>query len=138
MLPLHIGWCFFLVDFCDMGLRGLALATSITSFTGFISLTVYTSRYTDENLRNKTWYIPATKNQWKEVLDKQGLKEYTIFGFSSMGTICLEWWSFECMMLLSSYISVKATATQIIIMNTCSLFYMLPLGLQISSSVLVA
>ena len=138
MLPLHIAWCFFLVDYFDMGLRGLALATSITSFTGFISLTIYTSRFTDDNLRLITWYVPATKKQWMEVLDKQGLKEYTIFGFSSMGTICLEWWSFECMMLLSSYISVKATATQIIIMNTCSLFYMLPLGLQISSSVLVA
>jgi Na+-driven multidrug efflux pump len=94
-----------------MGLRGLALATSITSFTGFISLTIYTSRFTDDNLRLITWYVPATKKQWMEVLDKQGLKEYTIFGISSMGTICLEWWSFECMMLLSSYISVKATAT---------------------------
>jgi Na+-driven multidrug efflux pump len=75
MLPLHIGWCFFLVDYFDMGLRGLALATSITSFTGFIALSIYTSRYTDDNLRTLTWYIPATKNQWLEVLDKQGLKE---------------------------------------------------------------
>jgi Na+-driven multidrug efflux pump len=94
-----------------MGIRGTALASSITSFTGFISLTIYTSRFTDDKLRNETWYIPSTKKQWMEVLDKQGLTEYTIFGISSMGTICLEWWSFEIMMLLSSYISVKATAT---------------------------
>jgi Na+-driven multidrug efflux pump len=111
MLPLHIAWCFLLVDYCEMGIRGTALASSITSFTGFISLTVYTSRFTDDQLRNETWYIPSTKKQWMEVLDKQGLTEYTIFGISSMGTICLEWWSFEIMMLLSSYISVKATAT---------------------------
>lgn len=129
MLPLHITLCFLLVDYYEMGIRGTALATSITSFVGFVSLTIYTSRFTEDWLRNETWYIPSTKKEWMEVLDKKGLTEYTIFGISSMGTICLEWWSFEVMMLLSSFISVKATATQIIIMNTCSLFYMLPLGL---------
>ncbi len=111
MVPLHIAWCFLLVDYYQMGISGAALASSITSFTGFVSLTIYTSRFTEDKLRNETWYIPSTKKEWMEVLDKKGLTEYTIFGISSMGTICLEWWSFELMMLLSSYISVKATAT---------------------------
>lgn len=113
------------------------MASSITNLLGVVSLAVYSARFTEQEFKNETWYFPTNGAQWAEILDKEGLKEYVIFGVSSMGTICLEWWSFEIMMLLSSYISVKATATQIIIMNTCSLFYMLPLGLQISSSVLI-
>jgi len=46
-LPFHIAWCFLLVDYYEMGIRGTALASSITSFVGFISLSIYTSRFTE-------------------------------------------------------------------------------------------
>jgi|LauGreDrversion4_2_1035121.scaffolds.fasta_scaffold2564039_1 Na+-driven multidrug efflux pump len=41
------------------------------------------------------------------------------------------------MMVFSAFISVQASATQIIIMNTSSMMFMLPLGLQIAGSALV-
>ncbi len=136
-LPLHIIWCYIFTDYYDMGVKGTAIASSITSFTNFIMFWSFSARYTDNRLRKETWFLPKNRIELKECINAKGLWEFVKLGLSSMGTICLEWWSFELMMLFSSYISVKATATQIVIMNTCSLCFMLPLGLQIASSVLV-
>lgn len=136
-LPLHILWCYLLTDYYDWGVKGTAIASSITSFTNFVLFWGFSSMMTKEKLRKESWFLPKNHTELKECINSKGLWEFVKLGLSSMGTICLEWWSFELMMLFSSYISVKATATQIVIMNTCSLCFMLPLGLQIAASVLV-
>jgi MATE family multidrug resistance protein len=51
--------------------------------------------------------------------------------------LCLEWWAYEIMTVFAAYISLKATAAQVILINLASLFFMPVLGLQISASVLV-
>jgi len=120
-----------------MGIKGTAIASSITNLINFVVFWVYSSRFTEKRLREETWFLPKNMVEVKECCNSKSLWEFVKIGVGSMGTICLEWWSFEFMMLFSSYISVKATATQIILMNTCSLCFMLPLGLQIAASVLI-
>jgi Na+-driven multidrug efflux pump len=60
VLPLHILWCYILVDQKEMGIKGSALASSITNLTNFIAMWIYTSRFTDDRLRNEAWFIPTT------------------------------------------------------------------------------
>jgi len=94
-----------------MGIKGTAYASTITNLTNFIVFWVYSSRFTEKKIREETWFLPRNMTEVKECCNSKGLWEFVKFGFSSMGTICLEWWSFEFMMLFSSYISVKASAT---------------------------
>jgi MATE family multidrug resistance protein len=62
---------------------------------------------------------------------------YFKLGIPSTGMLCLEWWAFEIMTLFAAYISMNATAVQVIIINIAGLIFMPFLGLQASASVLV-
>lgn len=48
--------------------------------------------------------------------------------------ICSEWWAFEIIGLLIAYFGNTQLAAHSILMSTCSLFYMIPMGLSVSSS----
>ena len=48
-----------------------------------------------------------------------------------------EWWSYELMMVFAARLSINESATQVIILNYCSLAFMLPLGFSISASIFV-
>ncbi len=51
--------------------------------------------------------------------------------------LCLELWAFEVMAIFSAFISLTATACQVITLNTAALFFMVVIGLQSAGSVLV-
>lgn len=51
--------------------------------------------------------------------------------------LCLEWWAFELMTMFSAWISMDATAAQIVILNTACIAFMPALGLQYAASVLI-
>ena len=51
--------------------------------------------------------------------------------------ICLEWWTFEFLTFVSSFISIDATAAQVIILNTIYLFFSFTVGLQYSAEALI-
>jgi MATE family multidrug resistance protein len=72
-----------------------------------------------------------------ECFEIKGLIQYFKLGIPSTGMLCLEWWAFEIMTLLAAYISLTATAVQVIMMNMAALIFMPILGLQASASVLV-
>ena len=72
-----------------------------------------------------------------ECFDKKGLIDYFKLGIPSTGMLCLEWWSFEIMTVFAAYISLSATASQVIMMNMAALFFMPSLGLQTAGSILV-
>jgi MATE family multidrug resistance protein len=43
-------------------------------------------------------------------------------------------WAFEIVALAAGIVGHKELAAQTIVLNTCSLFYMMPLGLSIATS----
>ena len=83
------------------------------------------------------WFIPFRADVKSECFDKNGLIDYFKEGIPSIGMLSLEWWAYEIMTVFAAYISLKATAAQVILINLASLFFMPVLGLQISASVLV-
>jgi MATE family multidrug resistance protein len=65
-----------------------------------------------------------------------GLNEFMKIGGPSIVMTCLEWWSFELMTVIASYISIQSVAVQIIIINNSHVFFMPHFGLCISATIL--
>lgn len=101
---LHIFWCDLLTVRLDMEVQGTAIATAITYFLMLSIYHFYTSRFTDERIRKEAWFLP----DWKSFKDLSGLVSFMKLGLPSIGMLCLEWWSFELMILYSAYLSTKA------------------------------
>jgi Na+-driven multidrug efflux pump len=59
-------------------------------------------------------------------------------GLPSISMLCLEWWSFELMILYSAYISLQATAAQILLFNTLVICFMPAMGLQYAATTVIA
>jgi Na+-driven multidrug efflux pump len=51
--------------------------------------------------------------------------------------VCLEWWSFEALALISGYISVDSTASMVIVLNANFILLSFPTGLQAATSAYV-
>jgi hypothetical protein len=79
--------------------------------------------------KEKAWFHPFRADVKSESFDKKGLIDYFKLGIPSTGMLCLEWWAFEIMTLFAAYISLTATASQVIVLNVAALFFMPILGL---------
>ncbi len=66
-----------------------------------------------------------------------GFIEFIKFGIPSIGIVCLDWWSFELLILFAAGISVKSIAIQVIVMNNGHLFYMPHAAYMVSSEILI-
>ena len=58
-------------------------------------------------------------------------------GIPSAMMLCLEWWAYEVMTLMSGYIGVKEQAAQIVLMNMIAFMFMFALGLSSAASTTV-
>jgi MATE family multidrug resistance protein len=129
---MHILWCYLFVDVWLFGVRGPAYATVLTYAINLVALYVYTERFTSERLRREAWFLPD-----RACFDRKGLSQYMIMAVPSIGMLCLEWWSFELMTLYSAFISMQATAAQIISLNTAVISFMPAFGIQYAVSALI-
>ena len=50
-LPFHILGCYLLTDYWGLGIKGTAIASSITSLFNFVALWIFTSRFTNDKLK---------------------------------------------------------------------------------------
>jgi MATE family multidrug resistance protein len=96
----HITLCHILVTFYGFEIIGLAIATSLTYFISFVSITIYTSLMTEIK---EAWFLPN-----KQTFN--GLWEFMVVGIPSVTLQCFEWWAFEVILLFSGFISVEAAA----------------------------
>lgn len=103
----------------DMSIQGVGLASSLSNLIIYISLLNYTT------------YIPEIKEavQWPNKQMFRGIIEYLSLGFPSAMMLCLEWWAFEAMTLLTGYIGVDEQAAQIIMFNIIGILFMFALGI---------
>ncbi|KAJ3415899.1 hypothetical protein HDV05_003740 [Chytridiales sp. JEL 0842] len=72
--------------------------------------------------------------EWNEALDLQKLWMFVKLGTPGVLMTGTEWWAFEVIALASGLLGEEYLAAQTIVLNTCSLTYMLPLGLAISAT----
>jgi MATE family multidrug resistance protein len=121
---IHPFWCYLFVHVWELGIKGPALATSVSTVLNILLLSIYLSRI--ESFK-EMWFLPNA-----ECL--KGLKHHITLGLNSMGLIWLEWCAFELLVFMSGFLVVDSTGAQIILFNFECLIFMPAMALQIATS----
>ncbi|XP_057495770.1 protein DETOXIFICATION 16-like [Actinidia eriantha] len=127
---LHVLVCWVLVFKSGLGNKGAALANAISYWINALLLVIYIQ------------ISPSCKKTWtgfsREAV--QDVMKFLRLAIPSATMICLEIWSFEMMVLLAGLLPNPKLETSVlsISLNTCSMVYMIPLGLSGSTSIRVS
>ncbi|XP_075636246.1 protein DETOXIFICATION 12-like isoform X2 [Castanea sativa] len=105
----------------ELALSSTALAISLSAVTGFSLL--YSSAC-------KKTLVPISKELF------QGIGEFFRFAIPSAVMVCLEWWSFEFLILLSGLLPNPQLETSVlsVCLNTIATLYTIPYGLGAAAS----
>uniref|UniRef100_M8BHN3 Protein TRANSPARENT TESTA 12 n=1 Tax=Aegilops tauschii TaxID=37682 RepID=M8BHN3_AEGTA len=117
----HILVCWALVYKAGMGSKGAALATAVSYSTNLAMLSLYTRL---SGACRGTW-TGFSMEAFKE------LRQFAELAVPSAMMVCLEWWSFELLVLLSGLLPNPKLETSVlsICLNTGALMFMVPSGL---------
>ncbi|XP_042438642.1 protein DETOXIFICATION 16-like [Zingiber officinale] len=126
----HILICWVLVYMFGLGSKGAALATTISYWINVLLLAIYVK------------FSQACKETWTG-FSKESLKDAFDFlrlAVPSAFMVCLEYWSFEMVVLLSGLLPNPKLETSIlsISLSTMWMVYMIPTGLSSAVSIRVA
>lgn len=127
---LHVPLCWALVHKTDLGYVGAALAITISLWCNVIFLGFYmrcsASCETTRTLILEDIFV--------------SIKEFLIFALPSAVMVCLEWWSFELLVLLSGLLPNSELETSVlsICLSTTSLHYFIPYGVGAAASTRVS
>ncbi|PAN37695.1 hypothetical protein PAHAL_7G115000 [Panicum hallii] len=126
----HLLVCWLLVYKIGLGNKGAALANAISYLTNVSILAIYVR------------LAPVCKNTWRG-FSKEAFHDIPSFlrlGVPSALMVCLEWWSFELLVLLSGLLPNPKLETSVlsISLNTGSLAFMIPFGLSAAISTRVS
>lgn len=129
-LVCHLPLCWFMVSKSGMGYQGAAVATSISYWVNAVLLGLYVSF-------SRTCVRCRASLSWEALHD---LKNFFKLAIPSAAMICLEWWSYEVLVILSGLLDnpeLQASTISICI-STESLIFMFPLGLSAAASTRVS
>ncbi|KAL3499412.1 hypothetical protein ACH5RR_038505 [Cinchona calisaya] len=122
----HIPVNYFLVVVLNLGIKGVAISGVWTNFNLLISLIMYV---TLSGVAKKTWGGISSEclKGWKSLIN---------LAIPSCISVCLEWWWYEIMILLSGFLlNPQATVASMgILIQTTSLIYIFPSSLSFSVS----
>ncbi|KAJ4808160.1 Protein DETOXIFICATION [Rhynchospora pubera] len=126
----HLLVCWLLVYELGMGGKGAALAAGISNWINVAILAVYVRL--SPNCK-KTW-VGFSKEAFYDLV------EFIKLAVPSALMVCLEWWSFEFLVLLSGLLPNPQLETSVlsITLNTASCVYMIPFGLGAAISTRVS
>ncbi|KAL6643272.1 hypothetical protein ACP70R_021453 [Stipagrostis hirtigluma subsp. patula] len=126
----HVAVCYALVNWAGMGSKGAALSLAVSYGVNLAILALYVR------------LSSACKRTWTGFsMDAfTGLLEFAKLAAPSAIMVCLEWWSFELLVLLSGILPNPKLETSVlsICINTASMLFMVPLGLGTSISTRVS
>ncbi|GMI74909.1 hypothetical protein like AT1G15170 [Hibiscus trionum] len=130
ILLVHIPLCWALVFKSGLENIGGALAISISNWINAIFLALY-MRYSPTCTKTR---VPVTMELF------QGIAEFFRFAIPSAVMICLEWWSFELLILLSGLLPHPELETSVlsVCLNTLATLYSIPYGLAAAASTRVS
>ncbi|KAL4332316.1 hypothetical protein GQ457_07G016610 [Hibiscus cannabinus] len=129
-LCFHVLLCWALVFKCGLNNQGAALAISISYWTNVISLVLY-MMFSDAC--SKT-LVPISMDVFR------GVREFFRFAIPSASMICLEWWSFELLIILSGFLPNPQLETSVtsVCLATMSTLYPIPEGIGAAVSTRVS
>ncbi|XP_020088994.1 protein DETOXIFICATION 16-like [Ananas comosus] len=127
---LHIGVCWVLVYGLGLGSKGAALANAISYWINVLLLAAYVRLSND---CKKTW-TGFSREAFHDTLS------FIRLAVPSALMVCLEWWSYELLVLLSGLLPNPQLETSVlsISLNTASLAFMIPFGLGAAISTRVS
>ncbi|XP_020683668.1 protein DETOXIFICATION 12 [Dendrobium catenatum] len=129
-LCVHIPLCWVMVFKTGLGNVGAALSISISYWINVLILAFYI-KYSDSC--NATRAPLSMEALW-------GINEFLRLAIPSAVMICLEWWSFELLVLLSGLLPNPKLETSVlsICLTSISLLYTIPYGLGCAASTRVS
>jgi MATE family multidrug resistance protein len=129
-LVVHIPLCWLLIFKFGFGFRGAAITNGISSWLTVVFLALYVKF---SPLCKKTW----TGFSWDAFYD---LKAFFKLAIPSTIMICLEYWSFEALVIMSGLLPNPQleTSTFSICLSTTALLYMVPFGISAAVSTRVS
>ncbi|KAK1373865.1 Protein DETOXIFICATION [Heracleum sosnowskyi] len=116
----HLVICWTLVFRFGFGSRGAAISSGISYWVNVLILGMYIK------------FSPTCEKTWKGC-SMEGVKNLSCFlslGIPSSLMLCLEFWSYEFLVLMSGLLPHPKLETSMmsICLNTCSVFYRIPYG----------
>ncbi|KAJ1443213.1 Multi antimicrobial extrusion protein [Sesbania bispinosa] len=130
VLVLHIPICWVLVFQVGLGRDGAALSIAISYFISVILFGLYI-KYSPACQKTK---ISLGTNALRNV------KEFFFLAIPSALMVCLEWWSFELLVILAGLLPNPQLETSVlsICLNICTLHYFIPYGIGAAVSTRVS
>ncbi|XVF71543.1 hypothetical protein PTKIN_Ptkin12aG0046400 [Pterospermum kingtungense] len=125
-LCFHVPVCWVLVFRTGLGNTGAALAISFSYWFNVILLGFY-MRYSSSCEKTRIFYL-------EDVF--LSVKEFFQFAIPSAVMSCLEWWSFEILVLMSGLLPNSTLETPVlsICLSSDSLHYNIPFGISVAAS----
>ncbi|XP_045813482.1 protein DETOXIFICATION 12-like isoform X2 [Trifolium pratense] len=129
-LGIHVPLCWALVFKTGLGNVGGAISMSISIWLNVIFLGLY-MRFSSACAKTRA---PISMELF------QGIWEFFRFAIPSAVMICLEWWSFELMVLLSGLLPNPQLETSVlsVCLNTIATLYTIPFGIGAAASTRVS
>ncbi|XP_017975526.1 PREDICTED: protein DETOXIFICATION 8 isoform X3 [Theobroma cacao] len=129
-LCLHIPVCWILLHKTNLGIIGAPLSTGLSFWFNVVLLGIY-MRYSSSCDRSRALIF-------NDIF--LSIKEFFSFALPSAVMVCLEWWSFEVLKLLSGLLpdSVFETSVLSICLTTTSFHYLVPYGISAAASTRVS
>ena len=122
----HLALCYTFVVWFDLGIIGVAMAMIATCSLNLLFVAGWAWKMTPEAVK------PIPERPW-ELLRPADVKRHAEIGIPCLLMCCAEWWSYECLVILASMISVGATGAIAISYNYFSLIFQFPYGFQIGA-----
>ncbi|XP_021760473.1 protein DETOXIFICATION 54-like [Chenopodium quinoa] len=122
----HVPLNYWLVMVLEWGVKGVAVASVVTNLNMAVMLAGYVYFMEREKGKMMKWWSWGVKG-----IGVEGIKPLMKLAIPSCLGICLEWWWYEIVTILSGYLSnpkVAVAATGIMIQTT-SLMYTVPMAL---------
>ncbi|CAN1268710.1 Protein DETOXIFICATION 12 [Linum perenne] len=129
-LCFHVPVCWYLVFRTRLQNVGAALAMCLSNWLSFASLALYVM---NSSSCAKTM-VPISTDLFR------GIGEFFRYAIPSAVMVCLEWWSFELLVLLSGLLPNPALETSVlsVCLTTIATFYSIPYGLGAAASTRVS
>tara|TARA_A100001015_G_scaffold110318_1_gene122414 strand:- start:743 stop:2398 length:1656 start_codon:yes stop_codon:yes gene_type:complete len=74
---------------------------------------------------------------WGVILNPAKIYQFIELGVPGTLMLCSEWWAYEILTIMGGLLGTAELACMSIILQTCSLFYMIPLGMSVATASLV-
>ena len=124
---LHVFWCHLFVTELGWDLKGLGLASTLTSAILLSTTLIYAHCLKD--IKGALFWPDATI--WT------GWKEYFNLGVPTTGMLCAEYWAWQFLAIVSGNLGVEVQANMMITMQVAAMSNTVCMGIQEAACVVI-